>query len=235
MAFSPDRLVADCQRIVSCADDPAAEVAGLLEEALTSRGEVEEAFADAPPGNTTLFSSADLTVQHLAWPPGIGSPPHDHRMWAVVGVYRGEEHNALWKRSDDGLREAGTRVVGAGELLVLDASAIHSVSNPSANVVCGVHVYGGDIDGIDRSEWLPDGTERPRDRERPLYREMWMAARSLAEEHGIAFTPTRQFEAFSAIQQEVDLSRRVLTADEVRQLLLGLWEDDPGRVGYSGS
>lgn len=108
-------------------------------------------------------------------------------------------------------------------------------SSPSANVVGGLHVYGGDIDGIDRSEWLPDGTERCRDRERPLYREMWLAARSLAEEHGIAFTPMRQLEAFSAIRQEVDLSRRLLSVDEVRQLLQGRWEDNPGRVGYSGS
>lgn len=87
-----NRLVTDCQQLVSRADDP---VAGLLEEVLTSRGEIEDAFADAPPGNTTLFSSAALTVQHLAWPPGTGSPPHDHRMWAVVAVYRGEEHNAF--------------------------------------------------------------------------------------------------------------------------------------------
>ena len=28
------------------------------------------------------------------------SLPHDHRMWAVIGVYQGLEHNELFARAD---------------------------------------------------------------------------------------------------------------------------------------
>ena len=77
----------------------------------------------------TLLSSVDLTVQQIVWAPGMLSPPHEHRMWAVVGVYDGEERNRLYERVAAGLTERGCQDVARGEVFVLDTTAIHSVEN----------------------------------------------------------------------------------------------------------
>jgi len=49
------------------------------------------------PEHETLFSSEDLTIQRIIWLPGLGSSLHEHRMWAVVGVYAGEELNRIYE------------------------------------------------------------------------------------------------------------------------------------------
>ena len=41
----------------------------------------------------TLFASPEITVQRIVWRGGARSNVHEHRMWAVVGVYAGAEVN----------------------------------------------------------------------------------------------------------------------------------------------
>jgi len=106
------------------------------------------------PEHETLFSSEDLTIQRIIWLPGLGSSLHEHRMWAVVGVYAGEELNRIYERAPDGLTDRGTRTVPERDVFVLDADAIHSVENPDRNWTAGIHVYGGDIVNIERSAWV---------------------------------------------------------------------------------
>ncbi len=36
------------------------------------------------------------------WYPGQTTPIHDHLTWALIGVYDGEEREALFRRTDDG-------------------------------------------------------------------------------------------------------------------------------------
>jgi len=76
-----------------------------------------------------------------------------------------------------GLEDSGGRVLDQGDVLALDANAIHSVANPSRASVLGLHVYGGDIDGVPRSQWRPDGTEGPVAEVRAEYLTMWVAIR----------------------------------------------------------
>ena len=63
------------------------------------------------------------------------------------------------------------------EVLVLDETAIHSVLSPRPEPSYGLHVYGGAIDEVERSQWLPDGTELPLELARQHYAPMWAAAR----------------------------------------------------------
>ena len=37
-------------------------------------------------GMTALHRSADLTILNVVWAPRMTIMPHDHRMWAVIGV-----------------------------------------------------------------------------------------------------------------------------------------------------
>jgi predicted metal-dependent enzyme (double-stranded beta helix superfamily) len=118
-------------------------------------------------GITPLHNAADLTVLHVAWTPGMTLYPHEHRMWAVIGMYGGQEDNAFFRRAPGGLERAGGRELPAGEVLVLGEDAIHSVANARRDFAVALHVYGGDFFAAERSEWDPDThEERPRDLER---------------------------------------------------------------------
>jgi predicted metal-dependent enzyme (double-stranded beta helix superfamily) len=84
-------------------------------------------------------------------------PPHNHAMWAVIGVYTGREDNIFWRRipgSAGSVQAAGTRVLCAGESQSLGRSVIHSVTNPIGRLTGAIHVYGGDFFNPERrSEW----------------------------------------------------------------------------------
>jgi predicted metal-dependent enzyme (double-stranded beta helix superfamily) len=93
--------------------------------------------------------------------------PHEHRMWAVIGMYGGQEDNAFFRRSPGGLEPSGGREVPAGDVLVLGDDVIHAVANSRRELAVAVHVYGGDFFSGERSEWDPDTfEERPRDLDR---------------------------------------------------------------------
>jgi predicted metal-dependent enzyme (double-stranded beta helix superfamily) len=44
-----------------------------------------------------LYSSADLTILNVVWGPRMTIMPHNHRMWAVIGIYTGREDNIFWR------------------------------------------------------------------------------------------------------------------------------------------
>ena len=57
--------------------------------------------------------------------------PHNHNMWAVIGVYGGREDNIFWRRCKDeanGLIEAaGAKSIGPKEVRPLGDDIIHSL------------------------------------------------------------------------------------------------------------
>lgn len=111
-----------------------------------------------------LYRGRDLLVLHGVVPPTPRPvDPHDHRMWAVIGVYHGQEDNQLFARTDDAALEPTERFsLRAGEIRPLDASTIHSVQASGGRYLGAVHVYGGDLFGTPRSTWC-DGVEQPND------------------------------------------------------------------------
>ena len=83
--------------------------------------------------------------------------PHNHQMWAVIGVYTGREDNIFWRRipgSKNGKVEAaGARALCQKDAEPLGPNIIHSVTNPISRLTGAIHVYGGDFFGAERSEW----------------------------------------------------------------------------------
>ena len=168
MAFDLNQFVADCgdatkeraptravrDLVDRAVSDPKALLATLGEP---TRGEVQR-----------LFVSDTLTVINVIWAPGMIIMPHNHNMWAVIGVYGGREDNIFWRRCKDepnGLIEAaGAKSIGPGEVRPLGDDVIHSVSNPLAKFTAAIHVYGGDFFAEERSEWDPESLyEEPYD------------------------------------------------------------------------
>lgn len=155
--FDPEELVARCRSALHDAD-PESAVREVVAEAVAEPA----ALCAAVPqlelgGQMTWHRSPELTVQVIVWPPGIVTPPHEHRMWAVVGVVAGREDNEIWRRTPIGVERSTGRSIGAGELVVLGGDAVHSVTNPLRSATVGLHVYGGDILAEARSEWDHDG------------------------------------------------------------------------------
>jgi predicted metal-dependent enzyme (double-stranded beta helix superfamily) len=125
---------------------------------LSALGEPEHA------GIETLHRSADLTVLNFTWAPYMNLLPHNHQMFAIIGIYSGREDNLFWRRTGDSIEAAGARSLGAGQVATLGTHVIHSVLNPLAKMTCALHVYGGDFFAppSPRSEWDHESlSERP--------------------------------------------------------------------------
>jgi predicted metal-dependent enzyme (double-stranded beta helix superfamily) len=167
MVVAVDEIVARCQEALK-EHTPSLAVRDVLAELVSGRIDLEDALGPVSGGGiTSLHNTADLTVLHVAWTPGMALYPHEHRMWAVIGMYGGQEDNAFFRRARGGLEAAGGRELPAGEVLVLGDDAIHSVSNSRKEFAVALHVYGGDFFSVERSEWDPETfEERPRDFER---------------------------------------------------------------------
>jgi predicted metal-dependent enzyme (double-stranded beta helix superfamily) len=167
MALDVEEIVARCQTAL-VTHTPSLAVRDVLAELVSDSRNLEQALGPVSRGGiTTLHNAADLTVLHVAWTPGMTLYPHEHRMWAVIGMYGGQEDNAFFRRVPGSLERAGGRELSAGEVLVLGQDAIHSVANSRKDFAVALHVYGGDFFSVERSEWdFETYEERPRDFER---------------------------------------------------------------------
>jgi predicted metal-dependent enzyme (double-stranded beta helix superfamily) len=106
-----------------------------------------------------LYHASDLTILNVIWAPRMTLLPHNHQMWAVIGIYTGREDNIFWRRpvaEGAKLEAAGARALCEREALPLARDVIHSVTNPIPRLTGAIHVYGGDFFGVSRSEWDPE-------------------------------------------------------------------------------
>jgi predicted metal-dependent enzyme (double-stranded beta helix superfamily) len=117
------------------------------------------------PGPHMIYRSKDLTIMNVVWAPLMILFPHDHNMWASIGIYTGREDNILWERRGLVVEAARAASVSEREVFPLPSDAVHSVSNPIRRLTGAIHVYGGDFFATaGRSQWDPETLqERPFD------------------------------------------------------------------------
>jgi predicted metal-dependent enzyme (double-stranded beta helix superfamily) len=167
VTLTVDDVVARCRSALA-EHTPQLAMRDVLEGLIADADALERAVGAVEVGGiTTLHHAPDLTILRVAWTPGIALNPHEHRMWAAIAMYGGQEDNAFYRRSAHGLDPSGGKEITAGEVLLLGDDVIHSVSNTRREFAVALHVYGGDFYAVERSEW-DFGTyeERPRDFER---------------------------------------------------------------------
>jgi predicted metal-dependent enzyme (double-stranded beta helix superfamily) len=166
--FDVDQLIADV-RDAAAESAPRRAVKDVLLRTVRKSDAVAAALTPTQGGLNILYRSPDLTILDVVWAPGMRLYPHDHRMWAAIGIYAGQEDNTFFRRSDDNhrsLTESGGKEVRIGEVLLLGDDAIHAVANPLSRLTAAIHVYGGDFVDQPRSQWGPGPlTERPYDME----------------------------------------------------------------------
>jgi predicted metal-dependent enzyme (double-stranded beta helix superfamily) len=226
--FEPEAFVAECQAAAAGAD-PLGAVHEVVAAAIAEGLSIDAALG---PGRTSryphpLLSSANLTVQRVVRTPGQLGSRHEHRMWAVIGVYASAEVNRLYERSPDGLTERGRCVVAAGDVMVLDADAIHSVENPGRDWASGLHVYGGDILAVARNAWGPDGREVAFEHDAAARIPMFKGMARAAADRGQPIDDDGWYLANRALAGAGDREGRYPTADEARRLVADAWAAAP--------
>ena len=167
--FDRDTFIADCRAALN-ESTPEVAVRELVERAMAEPAALERALGTPSAGGVTaLHRSPELTILNVVWRPGMAIYPHDHRMWAVIGLYGGREDNTFYRRSPGGLVVAGRKTLETRDAALLGQSVVHAVTNPLRVFTGAIHVYGGDFFAMPRSEWTPDTLEeRPYDVERAM-------------------------------------------------------------------
>jgi predicted metal-dependent enzyme (double-stranded beta helix superfamily) len=90
-----------------------------------------------------------FSVVSFVWMPGHRTPIHDHTVWGLVGVMRGEEvceefSSSLVKKNVHGVKP------GEVDRVSPRIGDIHVVSNPGTKTAVSIHVYGANIGAVRR-------------------------------------------------------------------------------------
>lgn len=157
--FESERFIEECQAALGESDVHGA-INEIVRKAVSEPGQVIRALGEPQlAGVDTIFKAPDLTILNIRWGPNMDLHPHDHRMWAVIGIYGGREDNTFYRRSEDGLTQHGSKLLDTKDTVPLGETIIHAVSNPLDKITSAIHVYGGDFFDTPRSEWDPETFE----------------------------------------------------------------------------
>jgi predicted metal-dependent enzyme (double-stranded beta helix superfamily) len=185
--FETERFIEDCRAALAQGGHCAVEE--RVARAVSEPGAVLKGLGEPTrAGVNTIYHAPDLTILNLVWGPHMTLLPHDHRMWAVIGIYTGREDNIFWrpvKGDPTGRVEAcGAKALSEKQCAPLGKAIIHSVTNPIRRLTAALHVYGGDFFNEPRSEWDSESlAERRYDPER--------IKRLFEESNGMPATGTR--------------------------------------------
>src|SRR5262245_28537120 len=162
--FDQERFIEDCLTALKDST-PQRAIQELVKAAVRTPGSVVSALgAPTEGGINTIYRSDDLTILNVIWAPKMAIYPHDHRTWAVIGIYGGQEDNAFYRRRKEGpgLEQVNGRSLNEEDTIGMGPDAIHAVTNPRIQFTGAIHVYGGYFFAIERSEW--DSPEAPEQR-----------------------------------------------------------------------
>jgi len=152
-----ERFIEEC-RAAHAADPTHKAVREVVARAVSDPAAVLKMLGEPRRGEVQkLYHSPTLTILNVVWAPYMTIYPHNHRMWAVIGVYTGREDNIFWRRLEKTrIEAAGAQALCARDAAPLGPEIIHSVTNPIPRLTGAIHVYGGDFFGAERSEWDPE-------------------------------------------------------------------------------
>ena len=190
--FKQDRFIEDCKSAVGEGQKAIREL--VVEAVADPSGVCAELGEPTQAGVFPLYKADDLTIINFIWAPCMTLLPHNHNMFAVIGIYGGREDNMFWRRIKDAdagepmIEAAGSDSLGAGQAVTMGPDIIHSVANPIKKLTSAIHVYGGDFfePPKPRAQWDHETlVEEPWDMEntRSVFRECddrfnaWVAAK----------------------------------------------------------
>lgn len=142
---------------------------------LSQQGWLPEQFTEPNPdsamgggiGQWLLYRSKDrsLTVFSLVIPPGSTTPVHDHLAWGLIGLYKGNQEETVYRRLDKdeseghaSLEVVEVRSLQPGDIyrLLPPDGDIHAVKTISQSASVSIHVLGNDTGCIWRHQFNPE-------------------------------------------------------------------------------
>lgn len=117
-------------------------------------------------GQYALYRAEDgsLCLFSLVVPAGAATPVHDHLAWGLVGVYRGEQDETVYRRLDDGadparaeLEIAKQQPLKPGDCypLIPPTDDIHYVKTTSPSASISIHLLANDTACVWRHKFEP--------------------------------------------------------------------------------
>ena len=135
------------------------EGARLLRSLITHDDWLPEAFAaPSPDGYRQYLLHCDplerFSVVSFVWMPGQKTPIHDHTVWGLVGVMRGEE---MCEEYSPQATSVGQHAVRPGDVDRVSPRIgdVHVVSNAGKETAVSIHVYGANIGAVRRHTYDP--------------------------------------------------------------------------------
>jgi predicted metal-dependent enzyme (double-stranded beta helix superfamily) len=151
-----DRFVADCIA-ANAENDAQGAVNEVLARAVSTPDAVLSALGHPDKaGLEVLLSSPSLTIFAATWTPQMNLVPHNHLMWANIGIYTGREDNIFWHREEHTIKARSADALFVRDTAMLPKDVVHSVTNPLLRFTGGIHIYGGDFFNTARSQWDPE-------------------------------------------------------------------------------
>lgn len=77
---------------------PRLAIRDVLAEAVRDPAAVAAALPPTRAEIVRVHLTPQLTILKVVWAPGMTLGPHDHRIWAAIGVYSGGEDNSFYRR-----------------------------------------------------------------------------------------------------------------------------------------
>lgn len=116
--FDVDRFIAECRGASAANGSPA--VLEVVANAVAAPSDILKALGEPRrAGLHQVFRSPELTILNVVWGPRMCQLPHNHKMWAVIGMYTGREDNIFWRRvasaPDGRIEAAGARALSDGD------------------------------------------------------------------------------------------------------------------------
>jgi predicted metal-dependent enzyme (double-stranded beta helix superfamily) len=170
-------LVAETRRLTAAIADTASRVDALkpaFAKLLAAEGWLPDEYASPDVrsgmgggiGQYALYRAEDgsLTLFSLVIPAGTETPVHDHLAWGLIGVYRGRQHETVYRRLDDGrdetkaaLEVSRTHTMDTGEFysLLPPLDDIHYVKTVSDVPSVSIHLLANDTACIWRHRFEP--------------------------------------------------------------------------------
>ena len=149
--FEVERFVDDVTK-ANVEGQPA--VGEVLARAVSEPGRVLAGLgAPAKAGFDVLHRAGDLTILNVIWAPLMVLLPHNHNMWASIGIYTGREDNIVWQPEGSTIEAKRAASLSEKEVFALREDEIHSVINPIPRLTGAIHIYGGDFFAPGRKEW----------------------------------------------------------------------------------
>ena len=95
-----------------------------------------------------------FSVASFVWMPGHRTPIHDHTVWGLVGVMRGQECCEEYDSSIS-LTKTHHSIPGDVDRVSPAIGDIHVVSNAGKEIAVSIHVYGANIGAVRRHVYDP--------------------------------------------------------------------------------